>query len=107
MWNFLEFLYVVCGAVTAYFLIKDTLNQKGSINAQEAAMIALAFFGGAFSLMWLVSQEGDKIVLFRKPSEQQTSAPTAAYTNQDPPKPQPQTAPAPQPEQKSRSVLDG
>jgi len=111
MWNFLDFLWVLSGSVTAYFLIKDCVDKTGKLNAQDVALVLAAFFGGAVSLIWLVCQEGDKIVVFQKKPES-PAAPTASYVNQDPTPQQaaPAAAAAPKPRAQSKpgkSVLDG
>jgi len=106
MWNFLEFLWVLSGGFVAYYAIKDCMDKKGSISAYDAAMTAAVFFGGIISLIYLISTEGDKIVLFKKPDNKPTGqAPTASYVNQDP---TPAPAPAPvRATKKQGSVLDG
>ena len=72
MWNFLELLWVLAGAFSAYYMIQDALKKDGAINAQSAAFIAATFFGGILSLCILIANDGDKIVLFKK-SEGQSS----------------------------------
>ena len=104
MWNFICLLWVISGSYTAYYMIQDMLKTKGAIDAQDGLIVIVAFLGGFVSLGFLISQEGDKIVLFKKPREPQ---PQAA-----PVQPQQQTArPAysPPPQQKQKrggSVLD-
>ena len=103
MWDAFKILWVLCGSFSAYYAAKETLDRRGKLNAQEASVVLLFFFGGIVSLGYLVATQGENMTVFQKkkegglaPPSPSSDAATVAYVNQ-----QPQSPP-----ERQTSVLD-
>jgi hypothetical protein len=107
MWNFLEFAWLICGGFSAYYMIKQALKRDGQITAKSAATALGFFMGGIVSAVYVISNDGDSIVLFKdKPNANQTQSQAQAQPAQVTPQPQPAYQSVSKPP-KGGSVLDG
>lgn len=65
MGNFLYLLWILAGAFSAYYMVKQQLKQDGQITAKGAAVVAGYFFGGIVSAVLIIANDGDSITFYK------------------------------------------